>query len=29
MKLVRGAYLVEEGKVSKQQGTEYPIVDNF
>lgn len=29
MKLVRGAYLVEESKVSKQQGTDCPIVDNF
>lgn len=29
MKLVRGAYLVEEGKVSQQQGTENPIVDTF
>jgi hypothetical protein len=29
MKLVRGAYLVEEGKVSQQQGTQNPIVDSF
>jgi proline dehydrogenase len=29
MKLVRGAYLVEESKVSKESGTESPIVDSF